>query len=186
MATNLVQRSLLALTLVGGLCIALPSMGGADEALFEASHRQLDFSFVHDGEVISQRDWPQVMSPRKFTMEVVLRQAGAELTLMVFDLQERSGDWWLSTVMGFLFQPELEITSGLTAQGYETYEIRIPGGHGVFAQTEVLVIAPAQAYRFTCYNCVDDATIDALHDLVDSFVCSDSSLPSEGLREAAL
>ena len=172
------------MAVLGGLCLALPTHGAAEESLFKGNHRQLSFSFVHEGEVISQRDWPEVTLPHKFTMEVVLQQAGAELILMVFDLQDRAGDWWLSEVMGFLFEPEVEITSGLTAHGYESYEMRIPGGHGVFAQTEVLLVAPGQAYRFTCHNCVDDGTLDALHRLVDSFVCSSLFAPSEMPPEA--
>ncbi len=184
MMTSNMGRSLLTLALAGALLIVQPTTGSAADTLFQGQHRGLSFTFVHQGEVVSQRSWPEVTAPSKFTMEIVLQQAGAELFLMVFDLNNRSGEWWLSEVMGFLFDPELEITSSLTAQGYETYEIRIPGGQGVYAQTEILLLAPGEAYRFTCYRCDDATTMDALQELVDSFSIT-SPLSLRGVSQEA-
>lgn len=184
MKNNLMERSLLALAISGALFCVHPGPALAEEVLFQGQHRTLTFSFVHEGDVVSQRDWPEVESPRKFTMEVVLQQAGAELFLMVFDLHDRTADWWLSEVMGFLFDPGLEVTSGLTAQGYEVYEIRIPGGHGVYAQTEVLLVAPGEAYRFTCYRCAENGALESFGRLLDSFSSGSPLGPDWGPREA--
>jgi hypothetical protein len=184
MTTNLMVRSWLTVALVGGLLVGSSPIATAKENLFQGRHRQLSFSFVHEGELISSQEWPEVSSPNKFTMEIVLRQAGADLTLMVFDLQDQSSEWWLSQVMGFLFDPELTVVSSTSALGYEFYEIQIPGGHGVYAQTEILLLAPGGAYRFTCYRCEDSNAVDSLHRLIDSFLSSSLLMTATERHEA--
>jgi hypothetical protein len=184
MSTNTLERSLLCIALVSGLLLGPSAAANAEETFFQGRHRLLSFSFIHEGEVVSLQEWPEVTSPHKFTMEIVLRQAGAELILMVFDLQDQSGEWWLSQVMGFLFDPELSVVSSTSALGYELYEIQILGGQGVYAQTEILLLAPGEAYRFTCYRCENADTIDALYRLVDSFSGSNLSTPAAAYREA--
>jgi hypothetical protein len=148
-----------------------PSQGLAEERLFAAHHRTFSFSFLYTGNVASKRKWPQEMSPRKFTMEIVLNEAGAEMSIMVFALGDRSTDWWLAEVMGFLFVAEVSGHAALTAQGYESFELSIPGGHGVDQQTELLVAAHGVGFRITCLRCEAAGATEALRRLADSLVC---------------
>ena len=65
------------IALVSGLLLGPSAAANAEETFFQGRHRLLSFSFIHEGEVVSLQEWPEVTSPHKFTMEIVLRQAGA-------------------------------------------------------------------------------------------------------------
>ncbi len=163
------------LSMLTWVLLALPASGqegAGGESCYVGFHRHLDYSFRHNGTVTSEQRWEDVRSPRKFSQEVVLDLAGAELRLMVFDLAGETGEWWLSEVMGFLFDPDATVDSDLSAQGYEVYRIHIPGGQGIYPQTEVLLVGPGGAWRMTCIRCEELGALEPLQRIIDSFVAT--------------
>jgi hypothetical protein len=142
---------------------------GPGVSWYDGFHRGVGYCFRHAGEVVSLREWDEVHSPGKFTQEVVIDWGAAQVFVMVFELGDRDGWWWLTEVMGFLFDPGLEVETEISAEGYEYYRIHHPAGPGAYEQTEVLLPADGAAFRLTCHRCKELGLEEAFSDLVDSF-----------------
>ncbi len=166
---HLWSSAIIFLFMVAPLTICPPG-ARAQERWFAANHGSLSFSFLHTGAVVAERQWPLEISPQKFSMEIVLNQGGADMIIMLFPLGDRTGDWWLAEVMGFLFVPEVSVQAQLTQQGYESYVLNIPGGHGVDQQTEMLIVMPGAGVRITCLKCQDAEASEHLSRLADSLI----------------
>lgn len=140
---------------------------------FRHVHRQADFSLEIPGTVARTEEWPEVSTPRKFSFEAEFEVTAARVYLHLFDLGEKDGAWWLSEVMGFLFEPEVDVEASVTANGYDLYVLDLPGGNGVFPQTEALVHTPRNAFRFICLRCDQPGARDEFRTLVDSLLVID-------------
>ena len=133
------------------------------------------FSFEHRGRVLNEQIWPDIDTPRKFSLQLTMDLASSPVWFMSFDLQGQSGDWWLEEVMGFLFDPLLNITSDVTDQGYDIFIIEMPGGAGTDPQTEVLMPASGTAFRLTCHKCRINGAWDEFMSLVNSITMEEYS-----------
>lgn len=146
-----------------------PALEGTNGKMWYGEHRGIGISFLLPGLVMSQREWNGVDSPRKFSFELHLDVKGASVYFQVFDLDDKDGDWWLHEVMGFLFEPETTVSSEVTRTGYEVYCIDIPGGGGVYPQTELLLLGDGAAFRFTCIRCRETGAFPLLMEALDTF-----------------
>jgi hypothetical protein len=122
----------------------------------------------------SFREWPEVTTPRKFTLEMAFDFPATQVLLHAFNLRGHSGDWWLAEVMAFLFEPEVAVEAGLTDRGDEVYYLTFPGGAGAYESTEALVLSDGAAYRFYCLRCRESGMLPLFERMVNSL----ESVPS--------
>jgi hypothetical protein len=163
-----------------GLFLALPVLAGGGSApptadqppsMFSRVHRDVGFSFEIPGTVEHEKSWPEVRNPRKFTLHAVFPAGRTFVYLFVFDLEDQDADWWLSEVVGFLFEPENLVSAGITREGYDYYLLEMPGGGGAPPFTEALVMTPDRlALRFTCQDCHRQAAFADLERMLDSLL----------------
>jgi len=135
---------------------------------FYREHATFGFSFELPGSFLDEEEWKDVKSPRKFTYQVTAESGNTRVYVHVFNLHDKEGDWWLSEVMGFLFEPEVSITTDLTKNGYELILLDFPGGHGVHPDTQALVVVEGCAFRFICPRCHELGGMEGLTLMYDS------------------
>jgi len=152
-----------------GILTAQGVMADEPDAFWYGEPRGIALSFVLPGPITSQREWSAVDTPRKFFFELQLDVRGSQVYFQVFDLQDKDGDWWLNEVMGFLFEPETLVSSEVTRNGYDLISIDIPGGAGVYPQTELLLVGDGAAFRFTCIQCRETGALPVILQTLDSF-----------------
>ena len=156
------------------LCATVVSISGAQEnhsqALqnFSHLHRHIDFHVQVPALPVSTQEWPDVSTPRKFSYEAIFELAATRVHLHVYDLMKEDGAWWLEEVMAFLFVPEVKVESALTGSGYELHILDLPGGRGVYPQTEALVSTGHCAFRFICLRCDLPGAREQFLDLVNT------------------
>ncbi len=140
-------------------------------APFARDHRGYGFSLEIPGPVEHEQIWPQVHNPRKFTLHAVFPAGRTFVYLFVFDLADRDADWWLSEVVGFLFESENLVSAGITEQGYDYYLLEMPGGGGAPPFTEALIMPPGGlAFRLTCQDCHRQSASAELDRMIDSLL----------------
>jgi hypothetical protein len=137
-----------------GLATALPADPVADHSKPVFLERpDLGFSLNSRQPLLEERHWDHVDNPRKFVHQIVLRAGSSQLFVQYWPLEQRSSEWWMEAVMGFLFQPETTVYTDITSNGYDATTIFIPGGPQAQPETNVLVITPRAAFRFICPDC---------------------------------
>ena len=142
---------------------------------YTAWHGPVLFSFEHKGRIVGEQVWTDVDTPRKFSLQLTMELASSPVWLMSFDLRGQSGNWWLEEVMGFLFDPMLDITSDVTDQGYDIFIVEMPGGAGTEPQTEVLMPGSGVSFRLTCFQCHRNGAWDDFMSLVNSITMEEYS-----------
>lgn len=168
-------RVLVIITIVG-LAAALPADPLTDHSqLILLERPDLGFSLTSRQPLLEERHWDDVLNPRKFIHQIVLQAGSSQLFVQYWPLEEHSSDWWLETVMGFLFQPETTVFSDITSNGYDMTTIFIPGGPQAQPETNVLVVTPHAAFRFICPDCEARKGNEDLAFAVDSLLSFDDA-----------
>ncbi|MBM4353980.1 MAG: hypothetical protein FJ109_09345 [Deltaproteobacteria bacterium] len=134
-------------------------------------HNDIGFSFEIPAGVEHEQTWPAVRNPRKFTLHAVFPAGRTFIYLFVFDLMDQDAGWWLSEVVGFLFEPENLVSSDITREGYDYLLLEMPGGGGTPPFTEALVSTRGRlAFRFTCQDCHQLSASADLDRMLDSLL----------------